>query len=149
MKVWWKIRNKIKGRYITYSHIWHVDISKCVYWLALDTHSVKVWWLYVLLKVNATHFWNPVKKTVLEIKNSAPLGSTRIIYLTFSKYSRSLHKWCKQERGHKQATTHRQNYWFTLRHPFLRFVWNLFIYMVYFGLGPFFGNQKNVYICLL
>ena len=31
------------------------------------------------------------KKTFSKIKNPAPLGSTIIIYITFSKYSRPLH----------------------------------------------------------
>ena len=37
--------NKIKEPSITYSYIWHINISKFVYWL--DIHSVKVWWSYM------------------------------------------------------------------------------------------------------
>ena len=48
-----KKRNKIK-RHKTCSYVWNVDISKCVYWL--DTHSVKVWWGYVLPNANTAHF---------------------------------------------------------------------------------------------
>ena len=40
--------HKIKGPSITYSHIWHIDISKFAYWF--NTHFVKVWWRYVLQK---------------------------------------------------------------------------------------------------
>ena len=63
VKVWWiyntsdmnsrqlcieisKKHNKIKGRSITLSHIWHDNTSKFVYWL--DNRSLKVWWSYVL-----------------------------------------------------------------------------------------------------
>ena len=35
---------------ITFSYIWHVDISKCMY--QLDMNSVKVWWRYMLLNSN-------------------------------------------------------------------------------------------------
>ena len=51
-----KKRNKIKGCSITYSHIWYVDISKCVY--CLDTHSVNVWSSYVLPNTNAVLFYD-------------------------------------------------------------------------------------------
>ena len=71
MKVWWrkntsnmnarqlyikihKKRNKIMGRFITCSHMWHINISVYVRWL--DTYSLKVWWSYVLLNTNAFHF---------------------------------------------------------------------------------------------
>ena len=71
VKVWWrsntsdmnsrqlctkipKKRNKIKKRSITGGHIWHIYISKCVYWS--DIHSVKVWWRYVLPNKNTVHF---------------------------------------------------------------------------------------------
>ena len=48
-------RFKNKGHSITCSHIWHVDISTCVYWLA--TYFVKVWWRCVLPNANnAVHF---------------------------------------------------------------------------------------------
>ena len=106
-----KKRNKIEGRSITCSHIWHVNISKCVYWL--ETHSVKVWWRYVLPNVNAAHFWDVFfrhravfpsgnKRTVLEIINPAPLGLTKIMYPT-DRYILGLHiSWCKQERGHRR-----------------------------------------------
>ena len=36
--------NKTRESSVTCSHIWHVNISKCVYWL--DIQSVKVWWRY-------------------------------------------------------------------------------------------------------
>ena len=39
---------------ITCSYIWHMETSKCAYWL--DTHSVKDWWRYVLPNANAVHF---------------------------------------------------------------------------------------------
>ena len=45
---------KIKGFSITWCFIWLINISKCAYWL--DTHSVNVWWSYVLLNSNAVHF---------------------------------------------------------------------------------------------
>ena len=41
-----KICNKINGCSIIFSHIWHIDTSKCVY--CLKTHSSKVCWSYVL-----------------------------------------------------------------------------------------------------
>ena len=115
VKVWWKYNNSdmkkcmkipnkcnnIKGRSITCSYIWHVYTSKCVF--QLHTHSVKVWWQYVLPNSNATHFCdvffrhrvrvaNLPWKIDTKIKNSAPLKSTTIIYLTFSKYFRPLDK---------------------------------------------------------
>ena len=92
-------RNKIKWLSIACSYIWHIDISKYVYWL--DIQSVNVWWRCVLPNANAAHFCDIFfrhsvgdlpRKTVSKINNPAPLGSTRIIYLTFSKYFRSLHK---------------------------------------------------------
>ena len=49
-----KKRNKIKDRSIICSYIWYVNKSKYAYWL--DTHSVKVWWRYVLPNTNAVHF---------------------------------------------------------------------------------------------
>ena len=71
VKVWWKYNNsnmnarqlcikipkksnKIKGRSMTSRHIQHIDTSKYVHWL--DTHTVKVWWSYVLPNSNAIHF---------------------------------------------------------------------------------------------
>ena len=51
-----KKRNKIKGPSITCSYIWDINISKYVYWL--DTHSMKVWWRYVLPNTNAVHYWD-------------------------------------------------------------------------------------------
>ena len=55
-----KKRNKIKGPFITCSYIWHINTSKCVHWL--DTHSVKVWWRYVLPNRNAVHFCDIIFK---------------------------------------------------------------------------------------
>ena len=49
-----KKRNKIKRRSITCCQIWHIDKSTCVFWLV--THSVKVWWSYVLPNTNDAHF---------------------------------------------------------------------------------------------
>ena len=71
VKVWWRYNNsdmndrqkcmktpkkriKTKWRSITCSYIWHVDISKYVYWS--NTHSVNVLWRYVLLNANAAPF---------------------------------------------------------------------------------------------
>ena len=45
---------RIKGCSITCIHIWHIDMSKCVY--RLDTHFVKVLWSYMLSNTNAIHF---------------------------------------------------------------------------------------------
>ena len=47
-------KNRIKGCSITCSHIWHIDVSECVYWL--EAHSEKVWWRYGLPKANDVHF---------------------------------------------------------------------------------------------
>ena len=49
-----KKHNKIRHRSITLVYIWLVNISKYVYYL--DTHSVKVWWRYVLPNWNVAHF---------------------------------------------------------------------------------------------
>ena len=46
--------NKIKERSITCSHNFDINTSKYVY--LLDTHSVKVWWGYMLLDTNAIHY---------------------------------------------------------------------------------------------
>ena len=51
-----KKRNEITGLFITYSYMWHMNTSKCVY--KLDTHSVKFWWSYVLPNTNAVQFCN-------------------------------------------------------------------------------------------
>ena len=90
-KLWLKKTNKIKGRFIACSHIWHVAISKCAYWL--DTQSFKFWWKYI--NTNSAHFCNFFfvrhGTVILTCKNSvrnqktATLGYTRIIYGTFSK----------------------------------------------------------------
>ena len=45
-----------------------------------------------------------IKKIVLEIQNPFPLGSTTLIYQIFNKYSRPIHKLCKQERRNRQTT---------------------------------------------
>ena len=45
--------------------------------------------------------YRPVQKITSKIKNSATLGTTRIIYHTFSKYSRPLHKLGKLEAAHR------------------------------------------------
>ena len=76
-----KERNKIKRYSINYIHIWHVDISKCLYWL--DICSMKVWWRYVFkCRSFCDVFQSSRKKIVLEIKNMSSWGSTRLIYLT-------------------------------------------------------------------
>ena len=43
--------NKDKGNTITCSYIWHIDLSKCVYWL-----DIQVLWRYVLPNAYATPF---------------------------------------------------------------------------------------------
>ena len=53
-----KKRNKIKGCSITCSHIWHVNIPKCVF--QLDTKLVKVWWKHMPPNTNTVHFCNIV-----------------------------------------------------------------------------------------
>ena len=124
MKVWWKYNNlgmndhqlcmkmpkkcnKIKGRSVVCSHIWHVNNSKYVYWL--DTHSMKVWWRYVLPNTNAFNFCDIIfrhradlpKKTLSKINNPVTLGSTRIIYRIFSNFSKPLYLIKKAERRQK------------------------------------------------
>ena len=99
-----KKRNKIKWLYITCSHIWHVDISKYVYWL--NIHSVKVWWRYVLPNANVAHICDIIfadlpKKMVSKIKDTSRRKSTTMIYLTFDEYFRPLHKLVRLERGHR------------------------------------------------
>ena len=117
MKVWWrynnsdinghqkcikipKKRNKIKWRSITYSHIWHINIPKCVYWL--DIRSVKVWCSYDFPNTNAAHFCDIISshRTMFPSCSKNSVGNQsghvrhnyRIIYLTFSKYSSRLYK---------------------------------------------------------
>ena len=84
-----KKRNKIKGPSITCNYIWHIDVSKSLYWL--DTHSVKVWLRYVQPNANAAHFCDIFfshkvmaylpRKTVSKIKNPSRRRSNKIVYL--------------------------------------------------------------------
>ena len=93
-------RNKIKGRSIACNHIWHIDISKCVYWL--DTLSVKVWWNYAIPNTNADHFCDIIfrHRAVFPSCNKKQCWKSKIrprwdnnkICPTFSKYFRPLHK---------------------------------------------------------
>ena len=46
--------NKVKRCFIICSHIWHVDLSKCGYWL--NIHFGKVWRRNVLTNANAVNF---------------------------------------------------------------------------------------------
>ena len=55
-----KNATKSKGSFTTCSHIWHVGITKCAYWLY--TYSVKVCGSYVLPNTNAVHFSNIIFK---------------------------------------------------------------------------------------
>ena len=53
----WKFQkkhNKIKEPSITCNYIWHIVTPKWAYWL--DTHSVKVWWSYMLPNTNTVNF---------------------------------------------------------------------------------------------
>ena len=61
-----KKRNKIKRHSITCSHIWHVDMSVCVYWV--DTYSVKFWRQYVQPNANAAHFCDIFSDQVSDIE---------------------------------------------------------------------------------
>ena len=66
--------NEIKS--IICGHIWLVDISKCVYWS--DTHSVNIWWRYVLQNANAAHFYDIfsfwfLKRISLKLATFAPI----------------------------------------------------------------------------
>ena len=74
-----KKRNKINEHSITCSYICHINTSKCAYWL--DTHSVKVWWRYVLANTNAVHFCDNFFRhramfstCPISLKNPATLG---------------------------------------------------------------------------
>ena len=74
-----------------------------------------------------------------------------VVYLTFNKYSRPLHK---LERGHRRrrwqhtATADRIPELPTDRH--FSELSEMCLYIVHFGLEPFFDNRKkNVYIGLL
>ena len=78
----------------------------------------------------------PWQKKVLEIKNLSPLGSTKIIYLTFSEYSR-LHK-LEHTQERRTTTDDRQNFRITDRQSF-----ETCLKMVDFCLGPFFVNRKK------
>ena len=84
--------NKIKRRCITCSHIWHVNILKCVSRHTFCESLVK---RCAIPNKNYAHFCdtdigqcvaNLPRKTVLDIKNPSHRGLTRIIYLTFGKY---------------------------------------------------------------
>ena len=78
---------------------------------------------------------------MLDIENPAKLGSTRIMYLTFSEYSRPLH-------GRVLAGARTQTVDDDDRH-FLDMS-ETCLYMVHFGLEPFFSEiAKIVYIGLL
>ena len=69
---------------------------------------------------------------ISKIKNLAPLGSTRVIFLTFSKYSDLYISWCRQN----SRITDKQTYVLNLSETWL--------YMVHFRPGLFFENrQKN------
>ena len=46
--------NKINGLCITCGYIWHINISKWSY--QLDTHSMKVWWRYLLANTTNVHY---------------------------------------------------------------------------------------------
>ena len=46
---------KIKGWFIISSHICHVKISKCVYWL--DTNSMKLWGRYTISNTNILYLY--------------------------------------------------------------------------------------------
>ena len=65
--------------------------------------------------------------------------STRIIYRTFSKHSRHLYiNWCKQERDDDDRILElptNNRHFVDLSESYL--------YMVHFGLEPFFGNSKK------
>ena len=78
------------------------------------------------------------KKTVLAIENPAPLGSTKIIYLTFSKYSRPLQK----EWGNRQRQTGRISELPTDRH-FLDLS-ETCLYMVHLRLEHFFPKFLSI-----
>ena len=91
---------KIKRQSITCSHIWHVDISKCVFIRRAFCESLvkicatkRIWhsflWYYFQTQCSVSILQ---QKTVLEIINPVTLGTTRVIFPTFSKYFRPLHK---------------------------------------------------------
>ena len=54
--VWKFIKSVIKSTNASLfcSYIWHIDISKCVFWLY--TKSMKVWWRYKLPNSNNVHY---------------------------------------------------------------------------------------------
>ena len=107
----------------------------------------------MLQKVNAAHFCDVFfryravfpsrnKKIVLEIKNPAPLGSTRIKYLTFIKYFRHLHILVKAG-ARTQTDEERHNSKITNRQTFHRFVCNMFIYGQFWSKTFFWKSQKK------
>ena len=88
LKVWWrhnnsdinsrqlsmkipKKRNKIKRRSITYSHTWHIDTSKYVYWL--DTHFVTVCWRYLFPNPNTIIFCDNFFSDIEQCCISSPM----------------------------------------------------------------------------
>ena len=69
-----KKSNKIKWRSITCGHIWHVHVSKCVYWSFI--HFVKVWLIFVILFSDKSQFLFENFQIILcrvDIKNTQQL----------------------------------------------------------------------------
>ena len=93
-----KKHNKNKGHSITFSYIWWY-IKMCVLtkklhilWKTTPICATKLKCCSFLSCIFQSSVVDLPRKMVSKIKNQAPLRSTTIIYLTFSKFSRPLHK---------------------------------------------------------
>ena len=137
-------------------YIWNVKASPNFYKL-FCTHSVKVWWSYLLPNTNGVHFCYIIfrhravfpscnKKAVLEIKSPATLGYTLPLVNISGLYVSGVG--CRRTTDRRTQITDRMPKLPTDRH-FLE-VSETCLYMVHLGLESFFrklqksGNQyKN------
>ena len=114
---------------------------------------VKVWWRYVLPNANAANFCyilfrhsvgNLPRKTVSKIKNSAPLGSTRIIFHgLFTQLSFSVIKSDRLTLGFDSLRrTNLRRSLPSSKHSIL--VWNVFIYGLFWSRTIFYENRKKL-----
>ena len=124
----WKF-NKIKEPSITCSYIWHVNISRCVYWS--DIHFVKVLWRYVLSKL-----WRTAIETTSKLQKSG-LSTPR-------KHSRGEHTYCLKIKVPGEPIKH----WFCRKKDKIRQLnrpreWGIFFFCI-FGFSVSQNVKKQV-----
>ena len=78
-----KKRNCIREPSITCSHIWHVQIPKCVH--LYDTQSGKVWWRCNTSDINARQLCMKIHKNRNTIKEHS-IACSHIWHVNISKY---------------------------------------------------------------